>query len=116
MTQLKSSTCTPSNGAAILDFSRDEQRLDLSFRKSELRFKDLGGVLRQFRRGSFDFDRVVRESRKTRGRINLAARLHIHSREEPTLAVLHIFGGIFHVHNRRRQQAKLPRALRQLSL
>src|ERR1700722_8672095 len=116
MTQLKSSTLKPASRADLLDCSCDEQRLDFSFRKPEFRFKDLGRVFGQLGRRPFDLDRVVRELRKSRWRIDLAVRIYPHRREKSALAVLHILGDVFHVHNRRRKKTKPPRALRQLSL
>src|SRR6202045_1157076 len=106
MTQLKSSTLTPASGADILDCSCNEQRLDFSFRKSEFRFEDLGGVLRQLRRRPFDLDRVVRELCKARRRIDLAARIDTYRCEKPALAILNIFGDVFHVHHGRCEQSE----------
>src|SRR5271155_5002835 len=101
MTQLKSSTLMPSSGADILDCSCNEQRLDFSFRKSEFRSKDLGGVFGQLRRWPLNLDRVVRELCKARGRIDLATRVDTHRREKPALAILNIFGDVLHVHDGR---------------
>src|SRR5258708_34350232 len=115
MTQLKSSTLTPASGADILDWSCNERALDFSFRKSEFRFKDLGGMFGQLRRRPLDLDRVVRELRKSRWRVDFSARIDTHRREKPALAILNVFGDVLHVHHGRCEQSEATRRLREVS-